>query len=57
MTDNLTYFGAQYLADRIRAHWAEQGKFVRVWTEKTVPLSASCSTYIVRSDMINGVPR
>jgi hypothetical protein len=56
--------GAQEIARRIRKKWAVQGWKVNVWVEPMqVPDSAQAKEgktrkiYIVRSDMINGVPR
>jgi hypothetical protein len=56
-----TRLSARLQAEQIRDYWAAQGYAVRTWVEKVVvrerrPHHGSCSMYVVRSDMLDGMP-
>lgn len=61
--DSLTEKGANRLAERIKGHWRVRGHDVKVWTEimdKSLgadQVASGHAVYVVRSDMINGLPR
>lgn len=56
VTDNLKEFGAYQLAATIRAYWVSEGfpePKVRV---EQVPPNAKEAYFVVRSDMVGGMP-
>jgi hypothetical protein len=61
-SDNLTQAGAEGLANTIRAYWFRKGKFpnVSVVPDRPKNLASSewtGSVFVIKSDMINGLPR
>ena len=54
MTDFLTREGAETLARRIRLYWRNRAS---VWVEAAGRKIDGQSVFVVRSDLVNGVPR
>ena len=62
--DYLSAAGAQFLAEKIKAYWHEQGCLnVRTWIVTSKNLAAEdnpgdkpVSTWCVRSNLVNGLP-
>jgi hypothetical protein len=49
--------GAQILSGRITRYWRRDGYVVNCRVEPLFPDDPVCETYVIRSDMINGLPR
>ncbi len=48
---------AGQLARRIEHYWRQRGQAVRVWLERCPGMDDAGGPYVVRSDMIDGLPR
>jgi len=48
---------AGQLARRIERYWRRRGRRVRVWLEPSTAIEHDGGAYVLRSDMIDGLPR
>lgn len=56
--DFVTVGGAEELAARIRAYWADRGYEVQTTVEPFTRIEGKAETfYVVRSDMVGGLPQ
>lgn len=61
-SDNFTKDGAERLAGRIQAFWANKGLYPRIWVEfqdvgQHLAPGTQGGVYVVKSDMVGGRPR
>lgn len=54
--DHLTEKRAEAQARSIREYWAQRGAIVRAWVEPDRIRSAGRPFFVVRSNLINGLP-
>lgn len=56
MVDYFTEAGAAELANKIKASWMKRGYSINTRVEKTMNPKNTETLFVVRSDMINGLP-
>jgi len=54
--DWLSEKNARVLANNIRGYWQDRGHGVDVWTEMLPRVFGAKGVWVVRSDMVNGLP-